>query len=282
MLPTIVIILFAFLFGITLGSFLNVVICRYGSGMTLGGRSMCTSCGTHLRFFELVPLLSFLFQRGACRTCSSKISWIYPVIEIVGGVVLAWIVWMASIIEFNSIWYLIGWVALNTLFHFTLIAIFVYDYRHKIIPDLFSAIVACSALGLLLLAYLDMGWSVYIYNQILAGPILALPFILLWLVSKGRWLGLGDGKLAFGLGWYLGLSYGAAAMLLAVWIGAVIGIAIIIFQYVRKNINNNNTKRLSLKSEIPFGPFMIIGTWLAIVLGVNMQTIINIFSAILY
>src|SRR5574343_2050011 len=80
-------LILSFVFGAIVGSFLNVVSLRFNTGVGLGGRSKCMSCGTGLTWKELVPIFSFLFQRGACKKCKSKISWQYPLVEFVAGVI---------------------------------------------------------------------------------------------------------------------------------------------------------------------------------------------------
>ena len=84
-------LIFSFVLGTLIGSFLNVVALRYNTGMTVNGRSKCFSCGKNLSWFELFPVLSFLFQKGACRKCKSKISWQYPLIETLSGIIFVMI-----------------------------------------------------------------------------------------------------------------------------------------------------------------------------------------------
>ena len=91
------VIAFLFILGTLLGSFLNVVILRYHTGMGLGGRSMCMSCGKKLHAHELIPLFSYLLQRGKCRSCKSSLSIQYPIIEALSGFVVL-------ITIFNQIW----------------------------------------------------------------------------------------------------------------------------------------------------------------------------------
>ena len=104
--------------------------------------------------------------------------------------------------------------------------------------------------------------------NLLAGIIISLPFFLLWLVSRGAWMGFGDVKLALGIGFLLGIPSGIYAIVLAFWIGGLVGIILLSLSAISKKAVNNNQllilgKRFTIKSEIPFGPFLILGTFLA-------------------
>ena len=124
-------IAFVFIFGAIIGSFLNVVSLRFNTGVGLGGRSMCMSCGKTLRWMELIPVFSFIFLRGACRKCKSKISWQYPLIEFISGAIFVLI-----LLKFPPVSPL---AALSTLMYLLtaciLIVIAAYDAKHQIIPD---------------------------------------------------------------------------------------------------------------------------------------------------
>ena len=107
--------------------------------------------------------------------------------------------------------------------------------------------------------------------SLFAGVLLFLPFYILWKVSDGRWLGLGDGKLALGIGWFLGLSLGGTAIMLAFWIGAVVSVGFIVIQkLIQHTVHVRTGKQLTLKSEIPFGPFLVLGTLVVYLTGVNL------------
>jgi len=256
-----VIYFFVFLLGACVGSFLNVVIARMNTSLTLRGRSFCFSCGYKLSWHELIPLASFAVLRGKCRVCKSKISWQYPAVETLTGIVFALAFWkvlgftfaVASVLELLYVW----------LTASLLIVILAYDLKHKIIPDDYAygfAALAFARLGVeyaLFPGIIPPNWHDY-----LAGPILAAPLAALWLVSRGRWIGLGDAKLMLGIGWFLGLLSGIDAMILAFWIGAVLGIVLIIISKVGKKYG------WTLKSEIPFAPFLILGLFLAF-LGIS-------------
>jgi leader peptidase (prepilin peptidase)/N-methyltransferase len=165
-----------------------------------------------------------------------------------------------------------------------LIVIFVYDLKHKIIPDglvfLFIGLgfLALIARVLLMHAGLPGLTSADTYTLVLdflAGPILFLPFFLMWYLSGGRWLGFGDAKLAIGIGWFLGLWQGIAAIVFSFWAGALISILLLLWQHVGRKLMNRTGlsgrgKYLTMKSEIPFAPFLIIGMALVFFFGLTL------------
>src|SRR5258708_6076020 len=118
--------LIIFALGAAVGSFLNVVILRWNTGLSLGGRSFCFSCGKTLRPHELIPIASFLFARGRCRRCRAKISWQYPLIELLTGLIFLAV--FAQGLPILSAYLYIFVFAL-------LLIISVYDTKHTIIPD---------------------------------------------------------------------------------------------------------------------------------------------------
>ena len=242
-------IILSFIFGTIIGSFLNVVALRFNIGTTIGGRSKCMTCGKQLTWQELVPLFSFIFQGGSCRKCKSKISWQYPLVEFCAGVifVLVFITFppVSPLAAFSTLFYII----VSCL----LLVISAYDIKHKIIPDQF--VYTFALLSLIGLCVGGTSWlHVPSWSAFLAGPVIALPFALLWLVSKGTWMGLGDGKLVLGIGWLLGMNAGANAVILAFWIAAVISVSWLFATY----------KKFKPRTEVPFGPYLIIGMYLVL------------------
>jgi leader peptidase (prepilin peptidase)/N-methyltransferase len=247
--------IFIFGLGAIIGSFLNVVIFRYQTGMSITyGKSICLSCNRKLSWLELVPIFSFLAQKGRCRNCLSKISWQYPAVELT-----------TACLFLATYWHLGGVDGMETnLFKFILtififcllIVISVYDLRHKIIPDTW-------VYSLVVLTFILTPASIYFASGTLpwyewvAGPLVASPFAFLFLVSRGTWMGLGDAKLALGIGWFLGLSLGISAIIWGFWIGAIYGLVIMALGLKYKG------KKITIKSEIPFAPFLILG-WLLV------------------
>ncbi|MCL5782026.1 MAG: prepilin peptidase [Patescibacteria group bacterium] len=243
-----------FVFGTIIGSFLNVVALRYKTGRGIGGRSTCMSCGKKLEWMELIPILSFVFLRGACRKCKSKISWQYPIIEFMAGVIFALI-----FIKFPPITLSAGIVTvLQILAASVLLVITIHDMKHKIIPDALAVTFGVIALATLFLGG-DTLWHIPTWESILSGPILAMPLALIWLVSRGKWMGLGDAKLMLGIGWLTGINAGVNALILSFWIGAIFSVAWLLITYGKFKRN----------TEIPFGTYLILGMYIVIIFGVQ-------------
>ena len=256
-----------FVFGLLIGSFLNVVILRFDTGLPVSkGRSACFSCGKTLEWYELVPVLSFIFLRGRCRGCKSTISWQYPFVEMLAGLafVLAFIRTESG--PYPSLAFVLV-AALLCLY----IVICVYDLRHKIIPDIFSYGAALIALGLLALYGLATGS--FPFSNVFAGIGLFSFFFLFWFLSRGTWMGLGDAKLALSVGFFLGVSKGIGAILLSFWIGAAVTLLLMLFQRLL-----GRAGRLGFKSEVPFGPFILIGFLIAFLWNADVQSILSFLA----
>jgi prepilin signal peptidase PulO-like enzyme (type II secretory pathway) len=251
--------------GIVIGSFLNVVILRFNTGLPISkGRSKCFSCNKTLHWYELLPLASFILQKGRCRGCGSGISWQYPVIELLGGVALPVAFLMSPVVP--SVIGSLALFALTATFLFFYIVICAYDFRHKIIPDFFSygaALIALVMIGIEWLVTGHVEWT-----RLVAGPALFGFFFFFWAVSRGRWMGLGDAKLALSVGWFLGLSQGSAAILMSFWVGTLVTVPIMLFQKISRQRGG-----LGMGSEIPFGPFIILGFLLSLLMHIDLSAI---------
>lgn len=254
---------FIFVLGAIVGSFLNVVALRYGTGIkATKGRSRCFSCGKTLYWSELVPIVSFAWLGGKCAGCKSKISWQYPVIEFLTGILfLGTFAVLYPLFAFTPVYFLLSFVLISTIWS-VLVVILIYDIKHKIIPDPFVLVfIIVSILKFVLDIYFLGNYDIKsIFFDAIAGLIFFIPFFLLWFISKGKWIGLGDGKLSIGIGVFLGLSQGISAITVGFWSGAIFGILCIIFNKTRlANLLFLPVKRLTMKSEVPFAPFLIFG-----------------------
>ena len=135
-----------------------------------------------------------------------------------------------------------------------LLAIAVYDFRHKIIPDgLVYTFIGVSLVKVLYFTGFSHILSYPFYLDLLTGPILFLFFYILWAVSRGRWIGFGDAKLALGVGWFMGFYASISAIILSFWLGAIISLILVALGKL-----NFLPKKLTIKSEVPFAPFIIL------------------------
>jgi prepilin signal peptidase PulO-like enzyme (type II secretory pathway) len=243
-----------FVFGLIIGSFLNVVIIRLNTERSFGGRSGCMTCQNTHSWFELIPVLSFLGLRGKCRNCKAKISIQYPLVELLTGFIFAALfLKLQDIFFFSSIFVFSFTYAYYAVAFSLLVVIAVYDFRHRIIPDALSLMLGVLAfIGLFFFQASIFSLHLPSILEFLSGPLIALPFFLFWLVSSGKWMGLGDAKLVIGLGWLLGIWSALSGIVIAFWVGAVVGLALVIF-----------SRKHGMKSELPFAPYLVLGTLLA-------------------
>ncbi len=254
--------------GLIVGSFLNVVILRYNTGKSLNGRSMCLSCKRQLKWEELIPVISFIWQGGRCKGCSSKISFQYVVVEIITAVVFVLIALQAvNIFEgyypFASLRFFIWNAGIASL----LLVIAFYDLRHKIIPNelVYSFMILAVATPFIVDASLAGREMVWALHGVYSGGILFGLFWLLWHFSKGRLMGFGDAKLVFGIGLWLGIKVSLLALLVAFVSGAVVGLSLIV---IGPSLPTR-LKSFSMKSEIPFAPFLVLGAIIGFVLAIH-------------
>jgi len=248
-------------FGLILGSFLNALSFRYKSGKTMWGRSACMTCNKELKAHDLIPVLSYLYLRGRCRMCKAKMSVQYPVVELIAALltVLCYMVTSDPVL-----------FTLSLAFFQILLFICIYDLRHTIIPDAFAY--AASGIALIF-ALAKVNYSVALLDPyaLIAGPLLALPIAAIWYLSRGKAMGLGDAKLFLAVGWFLGLFAGIAAFVFSFWIGAVVGVFLLL-------VSRGKRSRYKMKSEIPFGPFIALACALVYFASLDAFTILNIFT----
>jgi leader peptidase (prepilin peptidase)/N-methyltransferase len=260
--------IFVFIFGSLVGSFLNVVILRYHTGQSVfRARSHCFSCGKTLSWRELIPIFSFLIQKGRCRKCGSKISVQYPVVELVTGLVFAAALIKISNFQFLTFDQFSGFLLFKLLFYWAvfslLVVIAVYDIRHQIIPDLFVWLF--NALALFMVSGIFDFGNKNPLGRLAIGAALFFFFALLWLISRGRWMGFGDAKLALGLGWFSGFPGAVWGFLFSFWLGALFSVFLLILK----------KGKITMKSEIPFAPFLVLGFLIAFFIEPNF---LKIFS----
>ncbi len=233
-----------FIFGLSVGSFLNAAIYRFKKKKTiLIDRSKCPKCGETLKWYDLIPLLSFIFLLGKCRYCHKKINWQYPLVEIFTGIVFL-LIFNFSIFSTDNQFLSLAYYLIIASF---LIFIFVYDLKYYLILD--KVIYPAIGISILYLIFLNFNsWSSYLFSAVLPAGF----FLLLILVSRGEWMGLGDVKLAFLMGLILDYPGILIALFLSFLSGAGVGLFLIA------------SGKKEMKSEIPFGPFLAGSTILVL------------------
>lgn len=264
---------FVFVFGTMVGSFLNCVIYRLEKEESfLKGRSYCPHCKHSLSWPDLIPVLSFLSLMGKCRYCRKPISWQYPLVELFTGLIFvlaflsqfppvsgSWVFSDNIVFDEFLVFQSQNWLNLIYLMVISsfLIIVFVYDLKFLLIPDLVIYLAIGAALIYRVLdisIFNNMDFKLLI-NPLLSALFSAFFFFSLVFVSKEKWMGKGDIYLAFLMGLILGWPNIFIALMLAFSIGAIIGVGLVL------------GKKKGMKSEIAFGPFLVLGTFLAIFFG---------------
>src|SRR3989344_2063399 len=265
--------IFSFVLGAIVGSFLNVLILRYNTGLGIYGRSRCFSCGSPLRWYDLIPIVSFLALRSRCRYCGAKISVQYPIVELFSGLLFALFFIFARNNTF-SISMFIPYLLCLWFSAAVLIFTLVYDLKHKIIPD--SASIALAMVAIVF-SVLTIGASQALFINLITALIISLIFASFWFISRGRAMGLGDAKLVFGLAVFLGYPMSISATVVAFWIGAAYALIIIAMDKASRIVATGggdfqlsySSKQITMKSELPFGPFLIIAALIVFFFEIN-------------
>lgn len=259
----------AFGFGLIFGSFLNVLISRFPHEMAapisrgnsvFWGRSYCDSCKKNLRWFELIPLISFIALRGKCARCKQPILARYSIVELLtGGAFAALAFALLFFPTINGIPSgslsspaLVAHVGALFAGLCALLSIFLFDLEYSYIPDISTGILAGAGLVESFLKIFVIGnEAVFLVAASAVGA--GVFFFLLWYMTGGTGMGFGDVKLAFVLPLFLGSGEGVAALFVAFWIGAAVSLALVAW------------KRKKMKDEIPFGPFLVLGALIILV-----------------
>jgi len=226
---------FAFIFGAAIGSFLNVCIYRLPDKESIiKPLSRCPHCKNLIRFYDNIPIISFLILKGKCRDCGGKISWRYPLVELITGV-------------FSLLLFLKFGVSLQFLavFAFTavLIVITFIDLDHQIIPD----VLTLPGIPIFLLAgifIMKVPWQETLIGLLVGGGVLFLIAFVYEAITKREGMGGGDIKLLGMIGGFFGWKSLIFILLFSSFAGAIVGITVMII------------KKQDLKYAVPFGPFL--------------------------
>jgi prepilin signal peptidase PulO-like enzyme (type II secretory pathway) len=248
-------LIFVFIFGLIIGSFLNCLVWRLHKHESLLGWSYCPKCEQQIAWYDNIPVLSFILLGGKCRQCGKPISWQYPVVELMTGLLFV----LAFYINFKFSLLEAGQVILNfysiSNFKFqisnlikdwflisVMIVIFIYDLRWYLILD----IVTLPACLVMLILNLILGFN--LWNLLISGIIGGSFFLIQFLVSRGKWIGGGDIRLGLLMGLALGWPGVVVAIIISYFIGSIVGIGLIL------------AGKKEWGSEVPLGVFLAVGT----------------------
>lgn len=228
---------FLAIFGLIIGSFLNVVIVRLPEGRSLLGRSACPECDEMINAYDNIPLLSFAWLRGRCRRCRRPISWRYPLVELATA---------AATVAVYARFGLTLAFGIAAILMAALIAVTAIDLEHQIIPRL----ITLPGIGIGLigapLTGLTQSQDAVIGALVCGGTLLAVVVATAWMSPVGG-MGYGDPMLSTMLGAFLGWRLGLFALLVAVLVGGLVGAGLLL------------SGRKGRKDPLPFGPFLALG-----------------------
>ncbi len=287
-------VLIQFILGLVFGSFLNVLIFRYDpdkkfSLKTAGGRSRCLCCGKQLRWYELIPILSWIVQLGKCRGCGKRISLQYPIVELVSAAIFVYVPQAVfGLLRFNlgllevEPWWYILLSALWIIIFLMLLAAFFIDARHSVISNYLNLAIFISGVmwtvaghflsfgnvfskGSFLGNYADLltipgdGFlGSFLFHHLLGMLVGAGFFLFVVLVTRGRGMGIGDVKLMAGLGLLFGYPDVLMVMMASFVLGTLYAIPLLV------------TRQKSMKSMLPFGPFIVLATFAVFFFGARL------------
>lgn len=238
------------LFGLCIGSFLNVVIYRLPNGMSMAKpASHCTTCDYTLKWYDNIPVLSYLILGGKCRKCKERISPRYMIVELVNA--LLWVLCVFLFWEKSPIYAVIAALVLSVL-----ICIFFIDLEHMLIHNRFVVIIGLlGALAIFFDKYRHVQWYDHLIGAaVFGGGFLLIYYCAIWILKR-EGIGFGDVKLAL----VAGLLLGWQRMLLAMLIASVSASVILLIVRRVKGDERNH--------EYPFGPFIAVGVAISLLVG---------------
>lgn len=247
--------------GLAVGSFLNVAVLRGAEGKSLRGRSHCQSCFKALTVFELIPVFSYISQKGKCRSCAASLSLQYPMVESGTAIAFFFTTWLLTDNFFYLDYLVIAKIILAFVGISASLVILVSDIKYKVIPD--GALLFLLPIGFIASfwgeifqssneeIFLNISRDEFWYD-LSAAIILFFLFASMWFFSRGTWMGFGDAKLIFATSLIIGFPASLVAFLLSFWLGSLAAIIILLL------------KMRGLRDQVPFGPYILLGTLLAL------------------
>lgn len=239
-MPLSIILIFVFLFGLIIGSFLNCLIWRLHQHEGMLNRSYCPKCKKQIAWYDNIPVLSFMMLRGKCRHCGKAILWQYPAVELVTGLLFVLAFYLNYELRITN-YELIIKLLRDFFLISVMIVVFIYDLRWYMILD----IVTLPACFVMLIFNLILGFN--LWNLLISGIIGGSFFLIQFVISKGKWIGGGDIRLGLLIGLSLGWPGVLVAIIISYFIGSIIGVGLIL------------AGKKKWGSEVPLGVFLALG-----------------------
>ncbi len=267
-----------FVFGLMVGSFLNVLSLRFGFSEATRHRSGCQACGETLAWYELLPVISYLALRGRCRSCGSALSKQYPAVELLVAILFTITVWFAPLANAIDVAVLVALLAWLCVF----VVLVVYDLRHTLVPIPFALSLIGGGALLRVLEALMVTSVAPLIDAALGGAALAGFIALLVWLTKGKGMGTGDIYVALALGIFFGLVRGVEVMTIAFWLGALFGVSAVTYRFLSTAIAPRGASKrlrgLTMKSEVPFVPFLFVATLVGLYIPISPLSVIEYLS----
>jgi len=245
-----------FVLGLCFGSFVNMLVYRTAERYELKvcqvykvhqvknkSRSFCDYCGRQLKWYENIPVFSWLILKGRTKCCHKKLPLSYPIVEMLMGILFLIYYFKFNIFENNILFWILGLIIIVLLMFST-----VFDLKYMILPDFSTVILIILAVIFL---FVETPCVASLQDNILSALVASGFLLILNLITKGNGMGMGDVKLAVFMGLFLGYPKTIIAFYVAFIVGAIWGLILMIF------------KKATKKSQVPFGPFMILGFFVA-------------------
>lgn len=253
---------FIFTLGLCVGSFVNVQVFRFGFGEHARSRSCCMACDTPIAWYDLIPIFSYLALSGRCRTCGSALSLQYPLIECTVG--FLFLLAFFTVPPALSVWSIIAFIML-LVFLASLVALVLYDLRHTLVPMPFVYMLAGSALLASFSQSLFSNSYIPLVDSLIGGIVLFGGFFGIVLVTRGRGMGVGDAYVVGAAGLLLGLFRGIESVMFGVWSATIVYLIVFLLSSIRlKKRLLPHGARVTMKTELPFVPFLALGIGLAL------------------
>lgn len=198
---------------------MQVIASRLHVAPIMKGRSKCLSCGEALRVTDLIPVISFIWLRGKCRYCKSAYGPSALFIEVLFGIIFL-LLYTLILKEQSTLLMSIVWLSYYSVLFVTFGVMALYDKAHSYIPLPFLGAFLALTGGIFIKGLFEEPSSISFFSPL----IVALPFLSIWLITKGKGLGFGDVVLFFGVGMFFGVLQGFAVLVISVWFGALFGL----------------------------------------------------------